>query len=258
MRPRGRSIAGPTWTSCARSTSKATQTSSNSTLTAAPQNISDQVGFTGDVLHIVRIRRERRTGEPLLVTEAWLPASLAEAITPEKLVHAPLYRLLAEAGVTLEQVQHSSSPRSLARAPHSSSTSPSVPRCSASTGWHSPQAIEPTVICQSCCRPAEAASCSTTPQTNWRSATPWQSHMTCGPTDSLRWPDAPQYPGRRACGRLPLRGYATVTPTDEARCPASAAFRRSVDYPSGCATRHISWSGRTLDQNPRHADELRS
>jgi len=75
-------------------------------LTAAPQTISDQVGFTGDVLHIVRIRRERRTGEPLLVTEAWLPATLAETITAEKLVHAPMYRLFAEAGVTLERVQH--------------------------------------------------------------------------------------------------------------------------------------------------------
>lgn len=75
-------------------------------LTAAPQTISDQVGFTGDVLHIVRIRRERRTGEPLLVTEAWLPTSLAQMITAEKLLHAPMYRLLAEAGVTLERVQH--------------------------------------------------------------------------------------------------------------------------------------------------------
>ena len=75
-------------------------------LTAAPQTISDQVGFTGHVLHIVRRRRERRTGEPLLVTEAWLPASLAQMITAEKLVHAPMYRLLAEAGVTLERVQH--------------------------------------------------------------------------------------------------------------------------------------------------------
>src|SRR4029077_18911502 len=73
-------------------------------LTAAPQTISDQVGFTGDVVHIVRIRRERRTGEPLLVTEAWLPASLAQMITPEKLVHAPLYGLLAEAGGTPETV----------------------------------------------------------------------------------------------------------------------------------------------------------
>jgi GntR family transcriptional regulator len=75
-------------------------------LTAAPQTIADKVGLAGEVLHIVRIRRERRTDEPLLVTEAWLPASLAQMITAEKLVHTPMYRLLAEAGVTLERVQH--------------------------------------------------------------------------------------------------------------------------------------------------------
>jgi GntR family transcriptional regulator len=75
-------------------------------LRAAPKIIADKVGLAGEVLHILRVRRERRTGEPLLVTEAWLPASLAETITAEKLVHAPLYRLLAEAGVTLERVQH--------------------------------------------------------------------------------------------------------------------------------------------------------
>ena len=75
-------------------------------LRAAPPTISDKVVFAGDALHILRVRRERRTGEPLLVSEAWLPAALAEAITAEKLAHAPLYRLLADAGVTLDHVQH--------------------------------------------------------------------------------------------------------------------------------------------------------
>jgi GntR family transcriptional regulator len=75
-------------------------------LRAAPQNIADKVGFAGDVLHVLRVRRERRTGEPLLVTEAWLPAALAEMITAEKLVDAAMYRLLADAGVSLERVQH--------------------------------------------------------------------------------------------------------------------------------------------------------
>lgn len=75
-------------------------------LRTAPQTISDKVGFAGDALHILRVRRERRTGEPLLVTEAWLPAGLAETITAEKLAHTPMYRLLADAGVTLERVQH--------------------------------------------------------------------------------------------------------------------------------------------------------
>lgn len=75
-------------------------------LRVAPQNIADKVGFAGDVLHVLRVRRERRTGEPLLVTEAWLPAGLAEVITAEKLAHTALYRLLADAGVSLERMQH--------------------------------------------------------------------------------------------------------------------------------------------------------
>jgi GntR family transcriptional regulator len=75
-------------------------------LRVAPQDIADKVGFAGDVLHVLRVRRERRTGEPLLVTEAWLPPGLAEMITAEKLAHTPLYRLLADAGVSLERVQH--------------------------------------------------------------------------------------------------------------------------------------------------------
>lgn len=75
-------------------------------LRAAPQTICDKVGFAGQVLHILRVRRERRTGEPLLVTEAWLPAELAEVITAEKLVDTPMYRLLADAGITLDRLQH--------------------------------------------------------------------------------------------------------------------------------------------------------
>jgi GntR family transcriptional regulator len=75
-------------------------------LRAAPQTIADEVGFTGDVLHTLRVRRERRTGEPMLVTEGWLPAGLAELITAEKLVHTALYRLLADAGISFERVQH--------------------------------------------------------------------------------------------------------------------------------------------------------
>ena len=49
----------------------------------APQHIAQKVGFTGEALHVVRVRRERRTGETLLVTEAWLPGELAETITAE-------------------------------------------------------------------------------------------------------------------------------------------------------------------------------
>lgn len=71
-----------------------------------PQTIADTLGRADAVLHIVRVRRERRTDEPLLVTEAWLPATLEGAITAEELVCTPLYRLLANAGVAADRIQH--------------------------------------------------------------------------------------------------------------------------------------------------------
>lgn len=57
-------------------------------------------------LHVLRVRRARRTGEPLMITEAWLPAELADVVTPAALARAPLYRLLAEAGVDLQHLEH--------------------------------------------------------------------------------------------------------------------------------------------------------
>jgi GntR family transcriptional regulator len=57
-------------------------------------------------LHVMRVRRERRTGEPLMITEAWLPAELADVITESALARASLYRLLLEAGVNLERLEH--------------------------------------------------------------------------------------------------------------------------------------------------------
>jgi GntR family transcriptional regulator len=57
-------------------------------------------------LHVLRVRRERRTGEPLMLTEAWLPAELADVVTATTLAQDSLYRLLADAGVTLERLEH--------------------------------------------------------------------------------------------------------------------------------------------------------
>lgn len=57
-------------------------------------------------LHVLRLRRERRTGEPLMITEAWLPVALATAVTESALATTPLYRLLSEAGVILERLEH--------------------------------------------------------------------------------------------------------------------------------------------------------
>ena len=70
-----------------------------------PKAIADQLGRER-ALHVLRLRRERRTSEPLMITEAWLPEDLSDIITEDALSRAPLYRLLAEAGVELDRVQH--------------------------------------------------------------------------------------------------------------------------------------------------------
>src|SRR6202453_1409261 len=46
-----------------------------------PAVVAEALGASGDLLHIVRVRRQRRTGEPLMVTDAWLPAGVADPLT---------------------------------------------------------------------------------------------------------------------------------------------------------------------------------
>src|SRR5271166_4698210 len=75
-------------------------------LRPAPPAVSGTLDLGDESLHITRVRRERRTGEPLMVTEAWLPAGLAGAITEAKLRRAPLYRLLSDAGIVVDRMQH--------------------------------------------------------------------------------------------------------------------------------------------------------
>ena len=70
-----------------------------------PSAIADQLGRER-ALHVLRLRRERRTSEPLMITEAWLPEDLSGTITAAALSGAPLYRLLADAGVELDRVRH--------------------------------------------------------------------------------------------------------------------------------------------------------
>jgi GntR family transcriptional regulator len=59
-----------------------------------------------ELLHILRVRRERRTREPLMITEAWLPVDLADVLTATALRRTPLYELLSGAGVVVDRVQH--------------------------------------------------------------------------------------------------------------------------------------------------------
>jgi GntR family transcriptional regulator len=72
----------------------------------APRAIAERLGSGDQALHVLRLRRERRTGEPLMVTEVWLPVDLVDVITEAALAQAPLYRLLADAGVGLARMDH--------------------------------------------------------------------------------------------------------------------------------------------------------
>ncbi|MDH6245905.1 GntR family transcriptional regulator [Mycobacterium sp. OTB74] len=72
----------------------------------APAAVAEALGADGEMLHILRVRRERRTGEPLMITEAWLPADLAEPVSPVSLTERALYDLLADAGVKIGRMVH--------------------------------------------------------------------------------------------------------------------------------------------------------
>jgi GntR family transcriptional regulator len=41
-----------------------------------------------------------------VITEAWLPAELAEVVTKDKVRQAPLYRVLSDVGIIVERLQH--------------------------------------------------------------------------------------------------------------------------------------------------------
>ncbi|KAB7754134.1 GntR family transcriptional regulator [Mycolicibacterium mucogenicum DSM 44124] len=73
---------------------------------AAPAVVADALGIAGEMLHVLRVRRERRTGEPLMVTEAWLPATLAEPVSPVSLTENALYDLLSDAGIVIDRMVH--------------------------------------------------------------------------------------------------------------------------------------------------------
>jgi GntR family transcriptional regulator len=71
-----------------------------------PPTIGDALGVAAEMLHILRVRRERRTREPLMITEAWLPADLSQLLTATALRRTPLYELLSGAGVVVDRMQH--------------------------------------------------------------------------------------------------------------------------------------------------------
>ncbi|MDT5327676.1 MAG: GntR family transcriptional regulator [Mycobacterium sp.] len=71
-----------------------------------PRAIAERLNSRERGLHVLRLRRERRTGEPLMITEVWLPVELAGKLTELELTRAPLHRLLSDAGVHLERLEH--------------------------------------------------------------------------------------------------------------------------------------------------------
>ncbi|ORW65944.1 GntR family transcriptional regulator [Mycobacterium saskatchewanense] len=71
-----------------------------------PRLVADALETSDELLQVLRVRRQRRTGEPLIVSDAWLPARLAPALTETTLLRAPLYQLLSEAGVAVDRVRH--------------------------------------------------------------------------------------------------------------------------------------------------------
>ena len=71
-----------------------------------PSAVGDALGCASGMLHILRVRRERRTDEPLMITEAWLPVDLSDALSASALRSTPLYELLTGAGVVVERMQH--------------------------------------------------------------------------------------------------------------------------------------------------------
>jgi GntR family transcriptional regulator len=73
---------------------------------AAPAAVSERLGGQHRLLQVLRLRRERITREPCMVTELWLPEHLAETLTEPALAGAPLYQLLYGAGVGIDGVDH--------------------------------------------------------------------------------------------------------------------------------------------------------
>lgn len=73
---------------------------------AAPPAVAARLDSRDDALYVLRVRRERTTGEPLVVTEAWLPEDLGDVVTESALSRAPLHRLIADAGVAVQRLEH--------------------------------------------------------------------------------------------------------------------------------------------------------
>jgi GntR family transcriptional regulator len=57
-----------------------------------------------DALYVLRVRRDKVDGAPLMVSEAWLPERFATSVTARELNRKPLYQVLSDAGVSMGRV----------------------------------------------------------------------------------------------------------------------------------------------------------
>lgn len=73
---------------------------------ALPRRVAERLSLGERGLHVLRVRRERRTREPLMITEAWLPEELADVVTEQALALSSLYGLLTEHGIALQRLEH--------------------------------------------------------------------------------------------------------------------------------------------------------
>ena len=94
------------WTICGRRNSRPSVDVVEHDIRTPPWWIADALGRADGMLHILRVRRERRTRESLMITEAWLPADLSDALSASALKSTPLYELLSGAGVVVDRMQH--------------------------------------------------------------------------------------------------------------------------------------------------------
>jgi GntR family transcriptional regulator len=63
-----------------------------------------ELGRELEALYVLRVRHDKVDGDPLMISEAWLPAHLAGRVTRRALTKQPLFELLAAAGIPMGRV----------------------------------------------------------------------------------------------------------------------------------------------------------
>jgi GntR family transcriptional regulator len=63
-----------------------------------------ELGDGPEALYVLRVRHDKVGGDPLIISEVWLPARLAGAVTRQALQAQPMFEVLAAAGITMGRV----------------------------------------------------------------------------------------------------------------------------------------------------------